>query len=721
MNQPPENIRAATSAQQQPFDRDFTARRSDWLTQPLQGIFDESAQRRVLNAVSLIAAALLSLEFVYIFATGQTVAPAMQFAFWIGLVGFLSVPFIIRATQSTAPGALIVLVAVASLIIVPAYYQGGTSALFTVWFLLVPLLAGIFLGHRIAIVMGVAGIAVMTGLFALESLGHLPEPAAPIDTLPAWLNLVAVIGFSAVIGAVAAKSFVSSSNRLHAARAADAAKARALEEAIEGIARIDGDGRLLTVNSAFAAMHAADTATLVGAQANDWILKQDRDELQRAVASLATQARQEVTVRGLREDGSSFYANIFLIAIPDGEPGSHYRFARDVTRQRELTEQLSQSEKMDAIGRLAGGIAHDFNNLLQTILGASDRLRREIESLPEPNPGPEFLSWIDTAAQRGASLTRQLLDFSHVQGSESGPIDVHQSLRRLIDMLDSVLGSSIRVESDLCATAPATIGDLARFESGLMNLAVNARDAMPHGGTLRFRTTEHNIDPSTPRFASFHLETDRFVCIEVTDTGEGIDASILDDIFDPFFTTKPVGKGTGLGLSLFYSYAREVGGALEVKSRPEEGTTVSIYLPLTDVSPAPAARPDRGHTTGNETILLAEDEPLVAQLIAAQLREAGFHVIVCGDGQEAIDFYRKHSDSIDLALLDYRMPRRDGVEVFDSIQKMSPDLPAILMSGNLAGAEIRNLERRGLRSVLRKPCSRDEVLRTVRAALDTEA
>jgi len=688
--------------------------RGRWLSEPLRGLFDERTQRRLLDTVSLLAAVLLTGEGLYIWYADKPIGSVLQIALLLGLVGFLSVPWVIRATNSAASGALIVLVALAGLIVVPAYYQGGTSALFTMWFLLVPLLGGILLGQRIALTMGFFGVAVMTGLFTLESLGKLPDSSGAMDPLPAWLNLVAAIGFSAGIGAISAKTLVTFADRLQAATLADAAKTRALE----GVARVGSDGRFQTVNIAFAAMHRSDAEDLVGSAANDWIVEEDREQVMRAVVDLHESGRQDITVRGQRGDGSSFFANLFLIAIPNEEPGEHYRFARDVTRQRELTAQLTQSMKMDAIGRLAGGVAHDFNNLLMTILAASDRLKDPVAELPDPDRGREYLGWINTAAQRGASLTRQLLDFSHMQSSETGLIDVNQSLRRLIRMLDSVLSTSIKVESELHSEPLMTVGDLGRFESGLMNLALNARDAMPNDGILQFRTSECRLDPSDPRFAAFNLEGDRFVCVEVTDDGEGIASEILDDIFDPFFTTKPVGKGTGLGLSLFYTYTREVGGALEIESEPGHGTRVTIFLRSSSELPLAVEAPVESGVTGNETVLLAEDEAIVAKLLSALLREAGFQVISCADGREAVETFQKYREEIDVVLLDYLMPELDGIEVFDSIHRAAPSLPVILMSGNIVGAEIRDLEARGIREVLRKPCSGIDVLHSVRSVID---
>jgi len=693
--------------------------RGKWLAQPLKGILDEPSQRRVLDLVSVTAAFALTCEFLYIVYTDKPVGSAMQAVFSAGLMTFLSVPIVVRMLDSTATGALIVLIAISGLIVVPAYYQGGASALFTVWFLLLPLLGGLLLGHRIAIALGILGLTVMTGLFGLEVAGRLPDSSGAMDPLPAWLNLVAVIASSALVGAVAAKILIASADRLRDATIADAAKTRALEEAIEGIARVGSDGTFQTVNAAFTTMHATKAHDLVGSSAADWIWEEDRAEVAHAVSELAETGRQELTVRGRRSDGSVFFTHLFLIDVPTAAPGEHYRLARDVTRQRELSDQLNQSVKMEAIGRLAGGIAHDFNNLLMTILSASTRLKDSLNNLPDRDSASEYLTWIETSAQRGAALTRQLLDFSHVPISDSGPIDVNQSLTRLIGMLDSVLGSSIHVKADLHPGSLVTVGDVARFESGLMNLAANARDAMPDGGTLSFRTTPCSLDHGEPRFAAFQLEADRFACIEVTDDGAGISPEVIDNIFDAFFTTKPVGKGTGLGLSLFYTYVRDVGGAMEIESKVGEGTTISIYLPHSDQLVFESDEPPADRTTGDETVLLAEDETAVAEFLAMLLSDAGFHVISCANGREAIERFQKYRDAIDVVLLDFRMPELSGIEVFDVIHHAAPEIPVILMSGNIPHSRIRDLQTKGLRDVLRKPCTDSEILQSVRRAIDT--
>ena len=288
-----------------------------------------------------------------------------------------------------------------------------------------------------------------------------------------------------------------------------------------------------------------------------------------------------------------------------------------------------------------------------------------------------------------------------------------EMLRRLIDADPLVIG--VDVYRDL----PVPPGDYTQLEQILLNLAVNARDAMPNGGTLRFRTTQRNLDPADPRFAAFQLETDRFVCVEVIDSGAGIAPEIIGNIFDAFFTTKPVGKGTGLGLSLFYTYAREVGGAMEIESEPGKGTTVSIYLPHSDQLVFAMEESIRSLATGTETILIAEDEPIVAEFLVLALSEAGYRVISCADGREVVEKFQKYRDSVDAVLLDYRMPELTGIEAFDLIHEAAPEIPVVLMSGNIAGAEIRDLRANGIRDVLRKPCSVGSVLQSIRRAIDT--
>ena len=280
----------------------------------------------------------------------------------------------------------------------------------------------------------------------------------------------------------------------------------------------------------------------------------------------------------------------------------------------------------------------------------------------------------------------------------------------------------ISLESEVPEGPLPVCVDQARFESSLMNLAINARDSMPEGGSLRFSARVLQLEGRDSRFAAFEMATGRFVEVEVSDTGSGISAEVLPKIFDHFFSTKEVGQGTGLGLSLVYNFVRESGGAIEVRSQPGAGTAVSIFLPLSDeVEEDLLPETSKSANFGTETILIAEDEPIVANLLTRILSSRGYRVIGCADGREAVESFRKHRDEVDLLLVDLRMPVLSGVEVFEQVRELAPATPVILMSGNAVGPEVEGLRTRGLRGVISKPYRRSELLEEIRRVLDETA
>ena len=326
------------------------------------------------------------------------------------------------------------------------------------------------------------------------------------------------------------------------------------------------------------------------------------------------------------------------------------------------------------------------------------------------------------AGKRAASLTSQLLDFAHVHPPSVSSIDINQSVRDMLELLAPALSESIRIESDFCEGPIFAFGDASRFDSGLLNVALNARDAMPDGGTLSVRTRIVDVEDREQGFPSFEPKPGRHARIDLKDDGEGMDAETAGQVFDPFFTTKPVGKGTGLGLSVFSTYIREVKGALGITSRLGEGTLCSIYVPLsTDQVHSEDPVATGRESGGGETILLAEDEDIVAQAMTMLLSHSGYRVIRCADGREAVECFRERKENVDLALLDFRMPIMTGAEAYLELRSIDPDLPVILMSGNLSVPEFRDLEAKGLRAILRKPCSRLELMAAIRGVLGEAA
>jgi len=360
---------------------------------------------------------------------------------------------------------------------------------------------------------------------------------------------------------------------------------------------------------------------------------------------------------------------------------------RDITENMEAAEQLKetnerllQAEKMEAVGRLAGGVAHDFNNILTAIYGYCDLI---LERLPESNPERAYAAEIRKAAVRAAALTQQLLAFSRRQTLQPQAVDLNTLARNLHKMLGRLIGEDIELVMDLADSVWSVRVDPARIEQALINLAVNARDAMPHGGTLRIATENVVLGAS---FVAEHADAlaGEHVMISVADDGAGMDELVQSHLFEPFFTTKEVGKGTGLGLSSVYGIVKQSGGIVAVQSAPGKGTTFRLYLPRGEAAavtltepvsiPAPRAR-------SHETILFVEDDPAVRGLMTLVLSEQGYAVMTATDGEDALRVAQPLLASIDLMITDIVMPRMNGRELADRMRKLRPDLKVAFMSG----------------------------------------
>jgi signal transduction histidine kinase/ActR/RegA family two-component response regulator len=505
--------------------------------------------------------------------------------------------------------------------------------------------------------------------------------------------------------------------REKAARQLSGIKA-AMEAAVEGMARVSGDGNFETVNAAFASMHESTASAMLGTAADDWLDPKDRPALREAVLELSSGEKRELGTTGLRPNGRTFPQSLALVGALEGAPREHYRFARDLTDQQEMTAQLNQAMKMEAIGHLAGSIAHDFNNFLLAILASAEELESHSREAPESKELSNLAHLITLAGTRAADLTRQLLDFAQGRPANINPIDIHESLENSIQLVGSALRPSIRVSREFADGALFTEGDVSRFESGLVNIALNARDAMPDGGKLRLRTQVERVEPDDPRFAGFDLQGELFIRIDSIDNGSGLDAGTLDRILDPFFTTKAVGEGTGLGLSVFSSYIRDIGGAIRFASTVGTGTTCSIYAPLLERIPSRTSPySPQTEAADGEKILLAEDDPAVMRALTLLLTRNGYSVLPCSNGLEAVETFRENRDTVQAALIDFRMPVMNGADAFTEINKIDPSFPVILMSGNLADPALDALKKEGLSAVLEKPYSQAVLMDTIRRAL----
>ncbi len=351
---------------------------------------------------------------------------------------------------------------------------------------------------------------------------------------------------------------------------------------------------------------------------------------------------------------------------------------QDVTEKKLLEDQLRQAQKMEAIGRLAGGIAHDFNNLLTTILGYSTFL---IEEFAPDHPCYHDIDEIRKAGGRAAALTQQLLAFSRKQVISPQIIDLNSIVSAMNKLLARLIGEDIDLRINLAASLGRVQADAGQIEQVIMNLAVNARDAMPQGGVLTIETSNIAVDSSYTRL-HLGIRPGPYVLLAVSDTGHGMEAADLNHIFEPFFTTKAQGKGTGLGLATVYGIVQQSGGAIWVYSEVGHGTSFKIYLPRTDApldDPGPTEL-TASHASGAETILLVEDETMVRKLVGETLRRAGYTVFEANNGEAALAIYAQQP-AIDLLISDVVMPQMNGPELAERLLAQQPELKVLFMSG----------------------------------------
>jgi signal transduction histidine kinase/ActR/RegA family two-component response regulator len=394
---------------------------------------------------------------------------------------------------------------------------------------------------------------------------------------------------------------------------------------------------------------------------------------------------------------------------------------QDVTQRRRLELQLLQAQKMEAIGNLAGGIAHDFNNLLTAIIGY---LRFVQRGLPAGSQLRDDVDEAERAAQRAAELTSQLLSYARRQMVIPAVVDLRNAVHSLEPMLHRLLGEDVQVTVESSPDLWLTRIDPNQVGHVLVNLAVNARDAMPRGGKLRIGLSNAHLAGTEPELEDAELPGGDYVKLTVSDTGMGIAADVLPRIFEPFFTTKPVGSGTGLGLAMCYGVVRQANGTIWVTSKEGEGSTFTVLLPRTEAaapqSPAPTGELDP-LPSGSETILVAEDNEMVRSLAVRTLRGAGYNVLEADGGEAALECAEKYEGEIHLLLADVVMPGLSGPELAGRIRASRPTARVMFMSGYAEGSGIRRGMEEAKEPFISKPFTPGEIARAVRTALDRGA
>ena len=408
-----------------------------------------------------------------------------------------------------------------------------------------------------------------------------------------------------------------------------------------------------------------------------------------------------------------------VIRTPDGRASRMTGTVQDITERRTLEEQLRHAQKMDAIGRIAGGVAHDLNNALTAVVGYTELALSE---LTQDDPAYSDVAEIRHAAERAASVARQLLTFSRKQVLHLGPFDLNEIVDGLVGLLTTTLGHNIALRTDLAPHVPRIVGDPGQMEQAIVNLAVNARDAMPHGGDLAITTSVEEVGEP---FARKHspMVPGLFVVLSVSDTGHGLDPETQAQIFEPFFTTKGVGKGTGLGLAMVCGTVKQSGGHIFVESEVGRGATFRLYFPPVrddDRPPRRSVPESFSSPSGTRTVLVVEDERSILNLVTASLKPDGYRLLSAASGPEALDLAASYEGSIDLIVTDAMMPGMTGIELVDQLLVTRPGLAVIVMSGYTLGSLGVPAPDRVILA-LQKPFTPNELRTMVRKALGAAA
>ena len=491
--------------------------------------------------------------------------------------------------------------------------------------------------------------------------------------------------------------------------------AELIETLPDGIVAVNADGTIALVNAQTEKMFGYLRGEIVGRPLELLIPERYRaaHELHRAGFSGARSRPMGIglDLHGRRKDGTEFPVEVSLSSVKTDQGVLVTSVVTDITERTQLERQLQQAQKLEAVGRLAGGIAHDFNNVLQVIAGYAASL----QASPSPSDLEEGLSEIATAADRAASLTRQLLAFSRRQIVRPLVLDLNDVVRDMERMLCRMIGEDVAMSIELDPAAGSIRADRAQIEQILANLAVNARDAMPNGGRLKLSTERIELDADAVKLG---LQTGTYIRLSVADTGSGMDEATAANAFEPFFTTKEDGRGTGLGLAMVHGIVAQSGGAARIESELGAGTTISIFLPVVEAATTSAPHDSLAPAAGGtERVLLVEDEPVVRRLIRSFLAQAGYRVTGVETGLAALEAARASDTSFDLVVTDFVLPGMSGTDLASRLREFGCPAPVLYMSGYVPG-DLEDAMRSHASGFLQKPFTSEQLLRAVRNLLD---
>jgi PAS domain S-box-containing protein len=449
---------------------------------------------------------------------------------------------------------------------------------------------------------------------------------------------------------------------------------------------LDPTGKVSTWNAGAERIKGYLAEEIIGKHVSHFYTEEERGEADRALRTAREEGRYETEAQRVRKDGTRFWAHVVIdpIFAENGALRGYAKITRDITELKVATEELQEArlalmhaQKMEAIGQLTGGIAHDFNNMLAGIIGALNLIKRRIEAQRYEDAN-KFIEAAQTAANRAASLTSRLLAFGRRQSLDIKPVDVNASITSMRILLDRTMGENVAIETSFDSEELWASTDISQFESAILNLAINARDAMPEGGSLRIETRKA-------------LGDSQLISVTVRDSGTGMSPDVLASVFEPFFTTKPIGQGTGLGLSMVYGFVNQSGGRVQIDSEVGKGTSVTLLLPRSspeEITEQPEPPQVDGHGAG-KTVLVVEDDPQVRMLILEALRDLRYRAIEASDPEQALAALRSHVH-VDLMVSDVGLPGMNGRQLAEIARGNRPNLKILFITGYAADASVRS-------------------------------
>jgi PAS domain S-box-containing protein len=479
------------------------------------------------------------------------------------------------------------------------------------------------------------------------------------------------------------------------------------------------DDIYIDVNDGFTRLYGYTREEMVGHRAEEieiWKNAEDRQQIPALLQNQNSLENKETDF--IKKDGTYFTGLLSASRIQVAGETCIISDVRDITEQRKLQTELMQSQKIQSIGTLAGGVAHDFNNILGIIFGYAGLLEKNRLNAVLHKEG---LQAIVKAAERGAELVGQILTFARKTEVTFLPLDVPLVIRELLSMLKQTFPKTITFGEHYADDLPDIMGDKIQIDQALLNLFVNSRDAMPHGGCITIDVNLMLLNKLRRRFPSAYHPF--YVCVHITDTGCGMDEATRQRIFDPFFTTKEYGHGTGLGLSVVYGIIQAHQGYIDVESTVGKGTTFSLYFPATNIigwkhQDEQQLPEEQSH--GTETILVVEDEELLLAMVRLRLEAQGYSVIEASDGEKALEVFAQHHTEIALVLSDLGLPKMSGIDVFIKMKEIDPDVRVIVASGYFDPQNKSELEQLGAKGFVMKPYKTDQLLQKIRDVLNTK-